>query len=356
MDQHTPSSAGQRSVVQTPAPIKDVIALVRRFTAEFEPAVGALEEDYSPEVVEELYRGYAAACLSIGERGPNLGTGWADPWPRDENADPVRPDFRLPDHLVLSLAHPNLAPAVPLRLAFEEATKEPWHVDRVVCEQRVADALRLAVIACLAFDPDVGEYLGRVSSWARVPWRGTGPDELWVGRWMADGPEDHVPQRWTERCAAILEVLAAPHWTPGSRREKPRWTKDNLDTAIRDLRSRYAQNGTFQRWCEHFNRKGKPHQGATVVFGRNQLAKKLGCSAGLVSTSSPWRAIRAELGLGQKPPADPREEDPLEREIRSQERDMRSESHVHGNYSSRSDLVTDAQGGHGEESAFGDDG
>lgn len=88
---------------------------------------------------------------------------------------------------------------------------------------------------------------------------------------------------------------------PERSKEKRSWNQGEVDSEIRRLMSVHRQE---------LARLGKAVKddvpGASAawrdLFGRNTLAKKLGCSGAMISRSRPWRAIAGPLGMTGRTP------------------------------------------------------
>lgn len=79
------------------------------------------------------------------------------------------------------------------------------------------------------------------------------------------------------------------------------WTQPEVDAAIRQYIT--AKSTELTRLGKAIS-AGKPKAigEARKVFGRNALARRLGCPAAMVSKSRPWKAVAGELSLSGRTP------------------------------------------------------
>ena len=123
------------------------------------------------------------------------------------------------------------------------------------------------------------------------------PDELeWLTE-LRDALKPYVPER------------AASAGTPDDAAEnkppKRRWTQAEVDEAIREYHKKHRDKAReLERQIR--NAEGLQDQEARLIsearsiFGRNVLARKLGCPPALVTKSQPWRAVARTLKLIDK--------------------------------------------------------
>ena len=99
--------------------------------------------------------------------------------------------------------------------------------------------------------------------------------------------------------AAFAKAVA--QLIPGQEEKKPRWTQDSVNEEIRKLKKTHQL--AYEKWQERLKAGDTAAtEEARSVFGRNVVAEKLGCSEGLVSTSTAWQEISKALGLSVRTP------------------------------------------------------
>src|SRR5208283_843990 len=86
-------------------------------------------------------------------------------------------------------------------------------------------------------------------------------------------------------------AYSSPSDTP-----KTGWSEDSVNAAIRKYKS--GRSGSYQDLVAGVRqgRKGAI-EAARKIFGRNEIARRLGMSKGSVSKSEAWRAVAEELNL-----------------------------------------------------------
>jgi hypothetical protein len=79
------------------------------------------------------------------------------------------------------------------------------------------------------------------------------------------------------------------------------WTKDEVNVAVREYGEKHTRK--LEALAERINNgDATARSEARKLFGRNAIAKALGCSKAHVSASGAWRAIAEELGLKGRTP------------------------------------------------------
>lgn len=205
------ASQPEEEVGMRPEPIERVIELVRGSPAMFAPALQQLEKEYGVRHMRRWCRQTAQFELQTSPLPKEEKRGWGRYEPGKLKVrwgkQPHPGRQIIPHFLMRARAHRNTSEVVPLRLAFLQHGKQPWDPFGDVKVDREDYARKLAVLAVLAFDPDVEEYLADHGAWARIPWWGEGSGWMVGGRSVLRNCDHRDPGRWIDHCKKVLQVL-----------------------------------------------------------------------------------------------------------------------------------------------------